>query len=361
MTDGSRSGNHPAIPAEVAETLRRIPMPVYLLDAHGRVLFTNDAVEESFGWPASTLSGGNVDVLSLFPEPFRSGLLARVREEGTIEEESERLMPDGILRPVRSRWHALQPPIGSAVILGIDEDLSERRLREQELQQARKLAKIGVLSEGIAHELRNPISYALSAAQLLDDARLPDDVRAQCIQTIATGLRKAGLIVENLLSLGKPKTQIERKTVDLDTAITEAEDAAAAHPSYRRVDITRSIPDADALVFGNHDMIVQVFHNIIINALNELTDGGSIEIRVRRQKDGTRVTISDSGPGVSEEQMRHLFDPFYTASASGTGTGLGLTLSYYIMKEHGGSIEVESRPGSGATFILSFPADPTTS
>ena len=102
-------------------------------------------------------------------------------------------------------------------------------------------------------------------------------------------------------------------------------------------------------------MLVQVFHNVVTNALNELPDGGEINITAAHAGDGLRIRVADTGPGVSEEQMRHLFDPFYTASASGNGTGLGLTLSYYIMKEHGGTIEVESRPGSGASFILHFP------
>lgn len=340
---------------EIAAMLDALPLPGYILGAEGHILLANDQVREKFDWRPSELSGKPVSDSLLFPLPFRSSLLERLREHGAIREDGERLMPDGTVRPVHTQWTALRPASETPLYLGTDEDLAEIHIREQELEQARKLAKIGVLSEGIAHELRNPLSYALSAVQLLNDERITEEVRMQCIQTISTGLRKAGLIVENLLSLGKPRTQFERTPVSLHDAVTEAQEAAAAHPSYRKVRITESIETKAFTVEGNHDMLVQVFHNVITNALNELPEGGRIDITGEHLDEGVCIRIADTGPGVSEEQMRHLFDPFYTASSSGTGTGLGLTLSYYIMKEHGGTIEVESRPGGGAVFILQFP------
>lgn len=343
--------------AQMRLALDSAPMAAYLLDAEGVIRYVNGFVLNRFGWKPAELLDTSITDAMLFPMPFRSTLLSRLQNGDTVEEEGERLLSDGTTRFVRTRWESISEAQGEAAYLGWDEDVTERRLREQELEQARKLAKIGVLSEGIAHELRNPLSYALSAAQLLDDTRLTDDVRSQCIRTIDTGLRKAGLIVENLLSLGKPRTQFERRTVNLYEVVKEAVDAAATHPLYHAVEIRRRIGKDEAHVEGNHDMLVQVFHNVVTNALNELPDGGEIDITSERAKDGLRIHVTDTGPGVSEEQMRHLFDPFYTASASGNGTGLGLTLSYYIMKEHGGTIEVESRPGSGATFILHFPEE----
>ena len=343
------------ISPEIAAMLNALPLPGYILDAEGHILLANEQVRETFDWKPSELSGKQVSEMLLFAFPFRSTLMDRLREHGSVQEESERLMSDGTVRPVRTHWSVLHRGAQPALYLGTDEDLAEIRLHEQELEQARKLAKIGVLSEGIAHELRNPLSYALSAVQLLSDERISEEVRTQCIQTISTGLRKAGLIVENLLSLGKPRKQFERAPVSLHDAVTEAQDAAAAHPAYRKVRIIESVPEQNFTVEGNHDMLVQVFHNVITNALNELPEGGRIDITGEHLDEGMCIRIADTGPGVSEEQMRHLFDPFYSASSSGTGTGLGLTLSYYIMKEHGGTIEVESRPGGGAVFILQFP------
>jgi PAS domain S-box-containing protein len=332
-----------------------MPQAAYLLDADGRITYVNPAVETSYGWPASQLLGGSVREHTLFPELFRMSILERLSAAGAWEGEGERYRPDGSVRTVRARWRRLASPTAERMYAAVEEDITESHVRERELLQARKLARIGVLSEGIAHELRNPLSYALSAAQLLEDERITPDVRLQCVQTITTGLRKAGLIVNNLLSLGKPQSPFTRTRVQLADVLREARDAAVMHESYRRVKIDIALPPHGLAVEGNSDMLVQVLHNVITNALNELPDGGRIDITGEEWQGECVLRIRDSGPGVSEEQIRHLFDPFYTASRSGRGTGLGLTLSYYIMKEHGGSIEVDSQPGHGAEFILRFP------
>ncbi len=345
-----------SLPPLLAQLLEIFPDTVYILDDAGTILYVNSVVQQRMGWEASTLVGQSVIDSLLFALPFRSTLLASLRDDGVWQGDSERIMPDGSLRTVRALWQRFVEPLGPAHIIGIEHDISEYRARELEYEQARKLAKIGILSEGIAHELRNPLSYALSAAQLLTEEDLPDDVRQKCIQTITTGVKKAGLIVDNMLSLGKPKAQFERHRVGLEKVLAEAIDAAATHPNFSDVRVSQHFPPDPLSVMGNHDMLVQVFHNVITNALNEMPDGGSISIRGEADADAIRVRVSDSGPGVSEEQLKHLFDPFFSASSSGTGTGLGLTLSYYIMKEHAGSIEVESQPGSGATFVLTFPA-----
>lgn len=331
------------------------PDAVYVLDDTGVFLYANPAVEQQTGWEPAQLIGQSIIDSLLFALPFRSTLLGSLRSDGSWQGESERIMPDGSLRSVRALWRRLAEPVGPGWVIGIEHDISEYSARDAEFQQARKLAKIGILSEGIAHELRNPLSYALSAAQLLTEDDLPDEVRQKCIQTIATGVKKAGLIVDNMLSLGKPKAQVVRHQVSLEKVLAEAIDAAATHPNSHTAAITHYFPAAALTVLGNHDMLVQVFHNVITNALNEMPDGGSISVRGEEEADAIRVRVTDNGPGVSEEQMKHLFDPFFSASSSGTGTGLGLTLSYYIMKEHGGTIEVESRPGAGATFVLTFP------
>lgn len=346
---------HPQLPSQLEVLLRLLPDDVYLLDAAGTLLYVNPAALRRCGWSAGDLVGQSVLDLMLFAPAFRATMLGHLREAGSWQGDSERIMPDGSLRTVRATWQLLGDPVGDAHIVGIEHDISEQRARELEYQQSRKLAKIGILAEGIAHELRNPLSYALSAAQLLGEEALDAEVRQQCVQTITTGLKKAGLIVDNLLSLGRPRAQIRRQRLALDAVIMEALDAVASHPNYRTVDITHRLPAEGPPVHGNHDMLVQVFHNVLTNALNEMPGGGRILIRGEEDERQVRIRIADTGPGVSEEQMKHLFDPFFSASSSGNGTGLGLTLSYFIMKEHGGNIEVESAPGKGATFILSFP------
>jgi PAS domain S-box-containing protein len=350
-----RSSTAPVFPREIKLLLDRMSGSSYIVDAKNRIVYSSPSGENMHGWNPGTLEGHALAETTLFPQSFADMIIELLRKGESWEGRSERIMPDGTVRTVWARWNSFVPDTGETFFVGVEDDITERIVREQEFDQARKLAKIGVLSESIAHELRNPLSYALSAAQLLEDPRLEKDVRLKCIQTITTGLRRAGLIVDNLLSLGKPQAVFTRTRVDLGAVVTEALDAAASHASFRRVRVGRHFPTAPLCVCGNHGMLVQVFNNVITNALNEMQDGGSIQIQGDEEGQHVRIRITDSGPGVSEEQIRHLFDPFYTASSTGRGTGLGLTLSSYIMKEHDGNIEVESVLGHGATFILIFP------
>ncbi len=345
-----------ALPGQLEQLLRVLPASVYLLDGSGVVIYTNPVVFHHTGWEAEQLQGQSIVDSLVFALPFRSTILATVRAAESWDGVSERIIPDGILRSVEAHWQHLSEPIGAAQFIGMEYDISEYLARDLELQQSRKLAKIGILAEGIAHELRNPLSYALSAAQLLQEDSLEDEVRAKCIQTITTGIKKAGVIVENMLALGKPRGQFPRQRVNLSQVIIDAIEAASSHANFTDVRIFNHVPVDNLFVAGNHDMLVQVLHNIITNALNEMPERGGITIQGRKEGDSIRVSLQDTGPGISEEQIEKLFDPFYSASHSGSGTGLGLTLSQYIMKEHSGSIEVISDSGDGATFVLTFPS-----
>jgi PAS domain S-box-containing protein len=327
---------------------------VVLLDANGCILWLNSAALRLYGRSEAECIGVPVNECPVFNYNFRNEILRVLNAAGQWEGESERVRSDGTALHVRGHWSRVHAD-GGAAYVALEYDIADKFNLEAELQQSRKLAKIGILADGIAHELRNPLSYALSAAQLLSDDRLPDDVREKCLHTITTGLRKAGLIVENLLSLGKPAGRFIRKAVHLSGVVTEAIDAASTHSNMRHVRIDVHFPAEPLVVTGNHDMLVQVFHNVITNALNEMPGGGSVSIQGMAAEGQVTVRVTDSGPGVSEEQLKHLFDPFFSASRSGKGTGLGLTLSYFIMKEHDGNIEVESVLGKGATFVLTFP------
>ena len=322
-------------PSATNAILGVLPHAVIVLDRVGTIRWLNAAALVLYGRPEHDFLNIPVSECVAFSYSFRNEILRVLHGAGQWTGESERVLADGSTRQVRSKWTTVDLSEGLGFI-GMEYDITDRKALETELSQSRKLAKIGILSDGIAHELRNPLSYALSAAQLLSDARVPEDVREKCIHTITTGLHKASLIVENLLSLGKPAGRFVRKTVSLSDVVTEALDAASSHGNLRNVRVEVHFPADPIYVFGNHDMLVQVFHNVITNALNEMPGGGSIAIRGSSADGQALVHVTDSGPGVSEEQLKHLFDPFFSASGSGKGTGLGLTLSYYIMKEHEG-------------------------
>lgn len=347
--------NKHTIPEQIERLVSLLPDAVYLLNASGLIIYSNPAAQHHTGWDAEQLHGQFIADALVFALPFRSTVLDALRQQPTWSGESERILPDGGVRIVEAFWQLLEEPYGSACIIGIDRDITVHHDREAELEQSRKLATIGILSEGIAHELRNPLSYALSAAQLLNEKELPEEVREKCVQTVTTGVKRAGVIVENMLSLGKPRGRLSRQRVLMEKVVSDALEASASHANFNTATIVDRVSSEGLIVSGNHDMLVQVFHNIITNALNEMPDGGSITLNGKEDKDSVWISVQDDGPGIGEEMIEHLFDPFFSASSSGGGTGLGLTLSYYIMKEHAGTIEVKSELGSGSTFVLTFP------
>jgi two-component system, sporulation sensor kinase A len=354
MTTPPSHSTPPTAPSrETHALLEALPHAIIILDTSGNICWVNSAACRLYERQEQQLLGIPMYDCPVFNYVFRHEIISVLNAQRQWTGDSERVLPNGAVRYVHAHWSALDHAVGAGFI-GMECDIAERKAMETELLQSRKLAKIGILSDGIAHELRNPLSYALSAAQLLSDNRLPDDVREKCLHTIITGLQKSSLIVENLLSLGKPAGRFTPKPVSIPNVVGEALDAASTHANLGRVSIATHFPQQPLVVHGNHDMLVQVLYNVITNALNEMPDGGDMTIRASEHNEQIRIRITDSGPGVSEEKMRHLFDPFYSDSGSGKGTGLGLTLSHFIMKEHHGSIEVESAYGKGATFILTF-------
>lgn len=279
----------------IRTVLDATPYAAYLLDEEFHVVFVNAAAITLTGWSAADLLGNNPGDVPLFGYSFIHSVQPALQRSGHWSGEAVRFLPDASQRTVRAHWSAVKNlPIVSYI--GIELDITERKALEIELAQSRKLAKIGILSEGIAHELRNPLSYALSAAQLLGDDRLPPEVREQCLNTISTGLKKAGLIVENLLSLGRPAARISRSPVLLSSVVDEAIEAVSNHETFRNVRFETSFPERPPRVSGNHDMLVQVLHNVLTNALNEMPEGGASPSREWKRKRASFSMCATAAP-----------------------------------------------------------------
>ena len=237
-------------------------------------------------------------------------------------------------------------------------DVTDLKRLEEQLIQAEKLAAIGQMLAGVAHELNNPLTAILGVTELVREREGLDESMKRQLDLTHRQARRAARIVQNLLEFSRPASP-QKKAIDLSTIV---ERTLQLHEhSLRRnqvqVDFT---PRSDLpQIVGDANQLIQVFLNLISNAeqaIHEVRDSGRIQIRLSHVSDNVVVTVQDDGVGISPEGMPKLFDPFYTTKRPGGGTGLGLSICLSIAREHGGTIQAESLPGGGSAFSVYLPA-----
>ena len=221
---------------------------------------------------------------------------------------------------------------------------------QERLVQSEKLAGIGRLAAGVAHEINNPLAVILGYARLL--RRKADDAAAGDLLVIEEETQRAKLIVDGLLDLSRPLTA-EPETVELRPLCDDA--IARLRETSSLTDVT-VVASGEAQVEGHPQKLRQIVDNLLRNAAEAAGSGGRVEVRIDADRKGARISFQDSGPGLAPEVLSKLFEPFFTTK--GTGTGLGLAVSRGIAQAHGGEIEAESPPGGGARFTVWLPAVP---
>ena len=224
------------------------------------------------------------------------------------------------------------------------------------LLASEKMALMGQIVAGIAHELNNPLTIVLGNTQLLLMRHREDD-DARALRKVGESAERASKIVRNLLSFARHENP-ERKHTDINAVITKTLELHGYELRVRDIsvelDLQRSLPST----LADASQIQQVFLNLIVNAEHAMIDAngkGRLYIRTRTEDDVVLAEFSDDGPGISPEHIRRIFEPFFTTKAVGKGTGLGLSICQNIIQEHGGRIDVKSEPGSGTTFIVRIP------
>jgi len=248
-----------------------------------------------------------------------------------------------------------------SVVLAINAMAEELRLREQEIVQSKRLASIGILVAGVAHELNNPLNNISMIAQTYNEVYddLDKTQRIDFMNQIETQIERLRLTIRNLLDYAKPKPQhleekraneVVRKTLGLVQNMLNISGIKV------RLELADNLP---SLYIDEHQ-IQQVLVNMELNAVQAMSEGGELTLATRYRKDDDKIEISirDTGKGIPQELLDHIFDPFFTTKGD-SGTGLGLWVSHGIIKNHGGTVQVESTVGQGTDFIIRLPAGNT--
>jgi signal transduction histidine kinase len=236
-------------------------------------------------------------------------------------------------------------------------DIEKQRLMREQIAQADKLASIGELSAGIAHEINNPIGIILGYTQLLLRSEDASSERYGDLKTIEKHVRNCKSIVENLLSFAR-NTPPKKEEVSINGIISDVLHFVQHNLELDDIQIVTHYDETLPNIFLDEPKIKQVLMNLIMNARHAVGKTGTITLSTHFEAHHRHaiVTVKDTGYGVEKKNLPRIFDPFFTTKPTGEGTGLGLSVSYGIIKNHGGDIFVESTPGQGSKFIIDLPA-----
>jgi signal transduction histidine kinase len=247
--------------------------------------------------------------------------------------------------------------VGTIVII---EDVTRRVQLEEQLQISEKMASIGLLAAGVAHEVNTPLTGISSFTQMLLDGADPHDPRTKVLEKIERQTFRAAKIVNGLLNLARPGVggPTDAAIVDVNTVISDVLSLLEHQFQLQRVTVRREMSEHSLAVAAAEQKLQQVFLNLFLNAKDAMPKGGWLSIATRAEEGHVVVEIADTGSGIPSEYLARIYDPFFTTKAIGRGTGLGLSITYGIVREHHGTIDCESSVGQGTRFTLRFPTAP---
>ncbi len=236
----------------------------------------------------------------------------------------------------------------------------ELRKAENQLFQSEKLASLGKLAAGVAHEINSPLTGVLTYSSLLLQEKKEGDPEKEDLEVIVNETNRCKKIVKGLLDFAR-QTEPDKALTDLNEVIEKSIDLISHQASMQSIKIEKKIKPDIPRIMIDVGQIQQVFINILLNAIEAMPGGGTLTITSGIEDHMVTIGFSDTGAGIPEENMRKIFDPFFTTKKQGRGTGLGLSVSYGIIEKHRGRLDVKSQVGKGSTFKIKLPIEEKTS
>jgi two-component system NtrC family sensor kinase len=244
---------------------------------------------------------------------------------------------------------------------GQQQEFAERARAEEALRKseqlrsvAEKLAAVGRLAAGVAHEINNPLTGVLTFAHLLKDKENMDEQDRQDLDLIVHETTRASQIVHGLLDFARERAAV-KEPLDVNAVIHRTIQLLGNQQAFQHVTVDKDLAEDLPQVDGDLNQLQQVLVNLCLNACEAMPNGGTLTLKTSAQDGTVLVKVADTGCGIKKEHLDRIFEPFFTTKSVGKGTGLGLSVSYGIIQEHGGTMEVESEEGKGTTFHIALP------
>jgi two-component system, NtrC family, sensor kinase len=333
-------------------------------DLDGRIVRWNRALARIYGPAASEARGHKLE--EVFDGPFVEALRAAQRDSpdgaslyrvpmaGRAAKAGERLRVNIATVPLRAP--SGQPRmVGNIIII---EDVTERVHLEEQLQISDKMASVGLLAAGVAHEVNTPLTGISSFTQMLLSTADPDDPKTRMLEKIEQQTFRAAKIVNGLLNLSRSggASSEDNAPVDLNAVISDVLSLLEPQLMVSKVKVRRELYPSPTLVPGIEHKLQQVFLNLFLNARDAMPKGGWLSVETRLDNGHVVAEVGDTGSGIPSEHLSRIYDPFFTTKMIGKGTGLGLSITYGIVREHEGTLTCQSAVGQGTRFTVSLPA-----
>src|SRR5579862_2860891 len=337
--------------------LEGFPDLILVVDVQERYTFVSERVRDLLGYAPDDLVGKKISQAEDH-SPELAALYQEVASGGSVfgSAEFSARHRDGSWRTMRasaSQFFDAESKL-AGVIISVRDITTERKL-EQQIVQSERLAAMGAMIGGVAHELNNPLTSILGVSELLQDTETNETSRKQ-LAMLQQQARRAADIVQNLTYFARPPAP-GKSRINLVEVVERTLNLHAY--SLRKNNITLDfLKESVPYALGDPHQLMQVFLNLILNAeqaIREVRDKGTLRIRLGKGEKSVWVSFQDDGPGIPKESMSSIFDPFYTTKRPGRGTGLGLSICKSVMKEHNGSIEASNVPNGGAVFTVTLP------
>ncbi len=340
-------------------TFNAISAPLCLVDRSFKILRSNLALSKALSQPDKTLLGQSILKL-IFPQitDAEIGRLSprfRLRRQDELSQRTY----DISCQPLNEN------SLSDSVSIFICRDLTEQLALERQVLESTKMAELGTIGSSIAHELNNPIGGMLNFLQLIKMSLTDKDPLREDIEAMEKAAHRCRDIVHNLLGFARHHDLTEAQTFSVQDLIHQALKIIEIKARYQDVVFELDLPPDPILVYGQPQLLTQAVKNILSNAVEAVTEASpsspKVIIRLRSHKDSHELTISDNGPGISEENLPRIFNPLFTTKNPNLHPGLGLTVAYKIISEHQGKLEILSQTGVGVTAKITLKRPDSTS
>ena len=336
------------------------PNGMLLVDESGTIVMVNASALHQFGYKRGELLGKSVEMLIPGPsrsdhQQHRAGFMKfpQARSMGGGRELFG-LRKDGSGFAVEIGLTPIQMIKGQGVVASIV-DISERKRLEMQLRRTERLAELGTLASGMAHEIGTPMNVILGRAEYLLQ-RAADEGMKKGLTTIITQVERITKVMNQLLAFARRRMP-EWRAVDFGEIVDDSLEMFQERIGQSRITVEKRIEPSMPFVRADRDQLIQVVINLVMNSIHAMPEGGQLRLSLDRENSHARLGVSDTGHGMPEEIRSKIFEPFFTTKDFGKGTGLGLTVVKGIIEEHGGTIAVESVVDKGTTVWLRLPLD----